>query len=68
VARSSAGPLLAELRLFDTYRGEQIGPGRVSYALSFRFQPDTPGDSKPIDKVLNKVRGSLSHHLGADIR
>ena len=68
VARMSAGPLLAELRLFDAYRGEQIGPGRVSYALSFRFQPDTPGDTKPIDKALNKVRGSLSHHLGADIR
>ena len=68
VARMSAGPLLAELRLFDAYRGEQIGPGRVSYALSFRFQPETPATSKAVDKALNKVRGSLSHHLGADIR
>ena len=68
VARMSAGPLLAELRLFDVYRGEQIGPGRVSYALALRFQPESPGDAKGIEKALNKVRGSLRHHLGAEIR
>jgi phenylalanyl-tRNA synthetase beta chain len=68
VARSSAGPLLDELRLFDVYRGEQIGAGRVSYALAFRFQPGEGGDEQGIDKALNKVRGSLRHHLGAEIR
>jgi phenylalanyl-tRNA synthetase beta chain len=68
VARMSAGPLLDELRLFDAYRGEQAGPGRVSYALAFRFQPETPGDAAAVEKALNKVRGSLRHHLGADIR
>jgi phenylalanyl-tRNA synthetase beta chain len=68
VARMSAGSLLAEIRLFDAYRGEQVGPGRVSYALSFRFQPETPGDVKAVEKALNKVRGSLRHHLGAEIR
>ena len=68
VARSSAGPTLTELSLFDVYRGEQIGAGRVSYALSFRFQPSEAGDEKAIEKALNKVRGSLRHHLGAEIR
>jgi phenylalanyl-tRNA synthetase beta chain len=68
VARTSAGPLLADLRLFDTYRGEQIGPGRVSYALAFRFQPTDAGDANAIEKALNRVRGSLRHHLGAEIR
>ena len=68
VARMSAGPLLAELRLFDVYRGEQIGSGRVSYALALRFQPEAPGDVRGIEKALNKVRGSLRHHLGAEIR
>jgi phenylalanyl-tRNA synthetase beta chain len=68
VARMSAGPLLADVRLFDAYRGEQVGPGRVSYALSFRFQPDVAGDVKAVEKALNKVRGSLQHHLGAEIR
>ncbi|HEU5324691.1 MAG TPA: hypothetical protein VFV59_02305, partial [Candidatus Limnocylindria bacterium] len=68
VARMAAGPLLEELRLFDVYRGEQIGRGRVSYALAFRFQPGEAGEEKAIEKALNKVRGSLRHHLGAEIR
>ncbi|MGH2445078.1 MAG: phenylalanine--tRNA ligase subunit beta [Candidatus Limnocylindria bacterium] len=68
IARTSAGPLLVELRLFDVYRGEQIGEGRVSYALALRFQPESGGEEKSIDRALNKVRGSLRHHLGAEIR
>ena len=68
VARMSAGPMLDELRLFDVYRGDQIGIGRVSYAMAFRFQPDEAADDKAVDKALNKVRGSLRHHLGAEIR
>lgn len=68
VARSSAGPLLVELHLFDVYRGEQIGPGQVSYALSLRFQPPEAGSEKAVEKALNKVRGALTHHLGAEIR
>ncbi len=68
IARMSAGPLLDELRLFDAYRGEQVGAGRVSYALAFRFQPEVPGDAAGVEKALNKVRGSLRHHLGAEIR
>jgi phenylalanyl-tRNA synthetase beta chain len=68
VARMSAGELLDELRLFDVYRGEQIGADRVSYAIAFRFQPGDVGDEKAIDKAMNKVRGSLKHHLNAEIR
>ena len=68
VTRMSAGPMLTELTLFDVYRGEQIGEGKVSYALSMRFQPDEAGDEKAVEKALNKVRGSLRHHLGAEIR
>lgn len=68
VARMSAGPLLEELHLFDVYRGDQVGEGRVSYAIALRFQPVEAGDELAIDKALNKVRGSLRHHLGAEIR
>jgi phenylalanyl-tRNA synthetase beta chain len=68
VARMSAGPLLDDQRLFDVYRGDQIGAGRVSYAIAFRFQPREAGDEKAVDKAMNKVRGSLQHHLGAEIR
>src|SRR5918992_1446364 len=68
ITRMSAGAMLTDLHLFDAYRGEQIGPGRVSYALSLRFQHDQPGDEKSVEKALNKVRGSLQHHLGAEMR
>ncbi len=68
VARMSAGPLLVDMRLFDVYRGEQIGPGRVSYAIAFRFQPAEPGDERAVDKALNRVRGAVRHHLGAEVR
>jgi phenylalanyl-tRNA synthetase beta chain len=68
VARMSAGPLLDELHLFDVYRGDQVGGGRVSYAIALRFQPNEAGDERAIDKALNKVRGSLRHHLNAEIR
>ena len=68
VARLTAGPVLDEIRLFDAYRGEQVGEGRVSYALALRFQPEAPGDVTSVEKALDKVRGSLRHHLGAEIR
>ncbi|MDQ3689670.1 MAG: phenylalanine--tRNA ligase subunit beta, partial [Chloroflexota bacterium] len=68
VTRMSAGPLLVDMRLFDMYRGEQIGAGRVSYALTLRYQPDGVSDLKAIEKSLNKIRGALRHHLSAEIR
>lgn len=68
IARAAAGPMLAELRVFDAYRGPQVSLGHVSYALAFRFQPNRSGEERSVDKALNRVRGSLRHHLGADIR
>jgi phenylalanyl-tRNA synthetase beta chain len=68
VARSSGGTLLDELRLFDIYRGTQIGEGKVSYAIALRFQPVEAGDEKGVEKAMNKIRGSLRHHLEAEIR
>jgi phenylalanyl-tRNA synthetase beta chain len=68
IARTTAGDELVDLRLFDIYRGPQIGEGRVSYALALRFQPATAGDEKGVEKALNRVRGALRHHLGAEIR
>ncbi len=68
IARMSAGPMLDELHLFDTYRGEQVGAGRVSYAIAFRFQPTEAGDERGVEKAMNRVRGSLRHHLAAEIR
>jgi phenylalanyl-tRNA synthetase beta chain len=68
IVRMSGGPMLVDLHLFDAYRGPQVGPRRVSYALALRFQPERAGDEKAVEKALNKIRGSVRHHLGAEIR
>jgi phenylalanyl-tRNA synthetase beta chain len=68
IARTSAGSRLDAVRLFDVYRGEQIGPGHVSYALAFRFQPLEAGEETEVDRALKRVRGALTHYLGAEIR
>ncbi len=68
IVRLSAGPMLVDARLFDAYRGEQIGEGRVSYAIALRFQPEAGTDEKAVEKVMNKIRGSVRHHLGGEIR
>ena len=36
-AREAAGPELREMRVFDVYRGEQVGEGRKSIALAARL-------------------------------
>ncbi len=38
VAREAAGPELREIRVFDVYRGEQVGEGRKSVAFSVAYQ------------------------------
>jgi phenylalanyl-tRNA synthetase beta chain len=68
ITRSTGAPLLVGVQLFDEYRGEQIGPQRVSYALSLRFQPETPGDERSVEKAMKRITGALRHHLGAEIR
>ena len=41
VAAAGAGLLLEDVRLFDVYTGEQVGPGRKSLAYTLRFRaPD----------------------------
>lgn len=68
LVRAGAGPTLVAAHAFDTYRAEQIGVGRVSYAIAMRFQPEAAGDERTVERAMNRVRGSLQHHLGAQIR
>jgi phenylalanyl-tRNA synthetase beta subunit len=68
IVRSSAGPQLSASRLFDEYRGPQAGEGKVSYAIALRFQPEAAGDERDVERALNRIRGALQHHLGAEIR
>ena len=68
ILHASAGPTLVAARVFDEYRGAQVGEGRVSYAIALRFQPDAAGDEKVVERAMNRLRGAVQHHLGAQIR
>ncbi len=68
LVRSGAGSSLVSARLFDAYRGEQAGTGRVSYAVALRFQPEVAGDERTAERALKRIRGTLQHHLDAQIR
>ncbi|RME74607.1 MAG: phenylalanine--tRNA ligase subunit beta, partial [Chloroflexi bacterium] len=62
-------PLLVGVRLFDVYRGPQIGPGKKSLAYSLTFQSD---QSTLTDKVVARQQKSivkrLERELGAQLR
>jgi phenylalanyl-tRNA synthetase beta chain len=68
LTRQNGVPELVEVRLFDVYRGEQIGEGRVSYGLALRFQPESAADEPSIARAMDKIAGALRHHLAAEIR
>ncbi len=63
------GDLLREVRLFDIYRGEQIGPGRKSMAYRLVYQADdrTLTDHEAA-QVRSNIIGALERELGARLR
>ena len=69
VAREAGGALLRDVRLFDLYRGEQIGAGRKSLACRLTYQADdrtlTDDDGA---KVRARVVRALEQELGATLR
>jgi phenylalanyl-tRNA synthetase beta chain len=69
VIRDGGGELLADVRLFDVYRGDSIPAGTKSLAFAMSFQaPDRTLTDKEIDKAFKAVQGRLQHVLKATIR
>jgi phenylalanyl-tRNA synthetase beta chain len=60
--RASAGALLDRLRIFDLYRGEQIGAGRKSLALRLEFRAH---DRTLTDDEVAAVRARIEQGLAA---
>jgi phenylalanyl-tRNA synthetase beta chain len=67
--RRAGGELLAEVTLFDVYRGDPIPPGKksVAYCLTYRHAERTLTD-KEVAKVHAKIAKQLSRELGAELR
>lgn len=68
IARAG-GKLVEDVRLFDIYRGIQLGVGKksVSFRVTLRA-PDRTLTVEEADKVSAKILSSLEHQLGLTIR
>jgi phenylalanyl-tRNA synthetase beta chain len=65
----TGGPLLAEVRLFDVYRGEQLPAGKKSLAYALSFQaPDRTLTDQDANKLRDKIARRLERELGAQLR
>jgi phenylalanyl-tRNA synthetase beta chain len=67
--RQVGGDLLRDVRLFDVYRGEQVGADKKSLAYALTFQaPDRTLTDKDAAKVQAKIVRRLGEKLGATLR
>ncbi len=69
LARSTGGHALVEVRIFDVYRGEQVGAGRKSLALSLTFlRPDRTLTQDEAVAARDAIAAALKARLGAEVR
>jgi len=62
-------PILRGFRLFDLYRGEQVGPGRKSLALAFEYRSETGTlTDKEVEKAHGRIKKALIDALECEIR
>ncbi len=62
-------PLLTRVRLFDVYRGEQIGPGKKSLAYNLTFQSENSTlTDKAVARQQQNIVKRLEHEFGAKLR
>lgn len=67
--RQAGGSLLAGVRLFDIFRGEQIGTGKKSLAYSLTYQAlDRTLTDAEAAQVRNRIVRQLEKDLGAKLR
>jgi phenylalanyl-tRNA synthetase beta chain len=65
----TGGKMLTEVRLFDLYRGEQVGEGKKSLAYSLVYQhPEKTLTDKEVLAIRNKIVKRLEKELGAQLR
>jgi phenylalanyl-tRNA synthetase beta chain len=66
---AAGGPLLADVRLFDVYRGEQLASGKKSLAFSLSFQAaDRTLTDGEVEAEKRRILETVSRELGALLR
>jgi phenylalanyl-tRNA synthetase beta chain len=68
-AREAAGPDLERIRVFDVYRGEQVGDGKKSVAFSVAFQsPERTLSDEDAAGLRRKIADALAERFDAVLR
>jgi phenylalanyl-tRNA synthetase beta chain len=68
-AHEAVGPELREMRAFDVYRGDQVGPGRKSIAFSVAFQsPERTLTDEDAAALRARIVEALERRFGAELR
>ncbi|MCU0339199.1 MAG: phenylalanine--tRNA ligase subunit beta [Spirosomaceae bacterium] len=68
-ARKYERELLTDVNVFDVYEGDNIGPDKKSYSVSFTLQDASQTlTDKVIDKTMQKLMIAFEKELGAVIR
>ena len=69
VVRAHAGELLEDARVFDVFRGAQLGEGRHSLAMHLTFRaPDRTLTDDEVRERVDAVVAALRDELGAELR
>ena len=69
VIRRAGGDLLADVRVFDVYRGAQVGEGRTSLALALQFRaPDRTLADEDVAPLRDRIVEALRSELGGELR
>ena len=64
-----ASPLVSEVKLFDIYRGANLGEGKKSMAFSLSLSdPKKEVSAEEVERVVKKILGNLKFKLGIEIR
>jgi len=69
VLRAAGGDTLERVRLFDVYRGGQIGPGMKSLAYNLTYQaPDRTLTDQEVAQIRQRIVRRLDQELGVKLR
>ena len=64
-----ASPLVSEVKLFDIYRGANLGEGKKSMAFSLTLaDPNAEVSAEQVERTVKKILGNLKFKLGIEIR
>lgn len=66
--RQTGGRIVTDVRLFDVYKGDQVGSGKKSLAYSLTYQSDKTMTDAEAAAIRNKIVKRLEHEVGAKLR